>query len=173
VSDPQTRPVGDDPIDPTVAAIIPNKAYRMIGLAGLRPQDRADIEQELAFEVLAHRDRFDPARGTWPAFARRLVERFGNNLVRFRRAAKRDGGPHAPLPDEVLSPGGGDTGGRALDVAEALAALPPRLRAVAELLMTQNVTDAAEALGVSRSTVYARLRELRGRTEFAVLEEYL
>jgi DNA-directed RNA polymerase specialized sigma24 family protein len=173
VSDPQARAVAGNPIDPAVAAIIRNKAFRMIGLAGLRPQDRADVEQELTFELLTRRDRFDPARGTWPAFARRLVERFGDNLVRFRRAAKRDGGPHAPLPDEVPAPGGGGADGRTLDVAAALAMLPPGLRAVAELVMGGSVTDAAEALGVSRSTVYARLRELRGRTEFAVLEDYL
>ncbi|WP_439630594.1 sigma-70 family RNA polymerase sigma factor [Gemmata sp.] len=162
----------DDRMCPRVAAIIKAKAARLAARAGLRPQDREDLEQELALHVLERRDRFDPARGTWPAFAHRLAERFASNFLRARRAAKRDGGPLAPLTADVPGPEPGDPELPA-EVARALAGLPDDLRAAAELVMAATVAEAARKLGVARSTVYARLAELTGRAEVAALADFL
>lgn len=166
--DPEKNPIG-----PAVREILLRKARRLVGRAGLRRQDEEDVTQELTLRLLERLDRYDPARGTWPAFARCVIERLGNNLTRDRRAAKRDGGQHAPLPGEVPAPAGGDAGDLARDVAGVLAGLPDDLRRAAELVMIGTVAEAARALGVSTSTVYARLRELRARTEFAALADYL
>lgn len=159
----------DNPIDPVVAGIIRAKANRMVGRAGLRPQDRADLEQELALRLLERRHRFDAARGPWPAFARRVVENAGTNALRFRARAKRASGPTEPLTEGVPAPDDAEARARAADLGRALNALPAELRAVAELLTTHTVTAAARALGVSRSTVYARLRAIRDRPEWAAL----
>ncbi|VTU02519.1 rna polymerase sigma70 : RNA polymerase sigma factor, sigma-70 family OS=Desulfovibrio alaskensis (strain G20) GN=Dde_0900 PE=4 SV=1: Sigma70_r2 [Gemmataceae bacterium] len=165
------------PTDPAVAALIRRKARRLVGRAGLGPQDAADLEQELHARLLAQRHRFDPARGTWAAFAHRLVDRCAANLVRDRRAAKRGRGRARPLTADVPAPAPADSGDGGADelaaaVARAVAALPPRLRAVAELLLVTHVAGAARALGVSRSTVYARLAEIGARHEFADLARF-
>jgi DNA-directed RNA polymerase specialized sigma24 family protein len=166
--DSPDRLVPANPIDPTVAAIVRHKACRLVGRAGLRPQDREDIEQQLVLHILEQLEQFDPARGTWPAFVQRLVERFGKNLIRSLRAGKRDSGPLAPLPEE--GPAGPENPPAPdLDRAEALAQLPEDLRAVVELLVTESVKGAARELGVSRSTVHARVRELRSRRELKKL----
>ena len=166
MSDSQKPYVCETPIDPTVAAIIRRKANRMVGRSGLCPQDRDDLEQQLTLHVLERRARFQADRGTWPAFVQRLVERAGENIVRARRAAKRRTGPLEPLTAAV--PGAGDEAeGRARAVAAAIPTLPDDLRVVAELLLTETVAGAARVLGVSRATVYARLREIRVRTAFA------
>ena len=165
MSEPQKRPDPARAIDPTVAAIVRRKACRLVGRAGLQPQDREDIEQQLVLHILEQLERFDPARGTWPAFVQCLVERFGKNLVRSLRAAKRDSGPLAALPEEGPPGPGQPLAAETLELTEALAHLPEDLRAVAELLLTRTVAGTARALGVSRSTVHARVRELRSRRE--------
>ena len=166
MSESQKRPAPAEAIDPTVAAIVRRKACRLVGRAGLRPQDREDIEQQLVLHILEQLEQFDPARGTWPAFVQRLVERFGKNLIRSLRAQKRTSGLLAPLPEAGPADAPVPEG---LDLTEALARLPEDLRAVAELLVTRTVAGAARALGVSRSTVHARVRELRSRRELKKL----
>ncbi|MDY3563388.1 hypothetical protein R5W23_004891 [Gemmata sp. JC673] len=163
----------DNPIDPTAAAIIRRKARRMVGRAGLRPQDREDIEHDLVLRVLVQRHRFDDGRGTWPAFVWRVVERAGDNILRSRRRAKRAGRPAESLTAGSATADPAESSARAADLARALAALPPELRAVAVLLTTHTAAAAARALGLSRSTVYARLQRIRARPEWAGLAEYL
>ena len=60
-----------------------------------------------------------------------------------------------------------------LDLMAVLDSLPPPLREVAELLMTDSVAEAARRLGKSRSTIYGRLARLRERFEDAGLARYL
>lgn len=167
MSDSVSSPKPDDPLDPAAAAIIKSKARRLVGRAGLRAQDRVDLEQELTLHVLQRRPRFNPKRGSWAAFVRRVVKYYGENLVRDRRTAKRYGGPTDPLTDEIPARDESDAIARA--VRAAVAELPAELREVAELVLSGSVAAAARELGVSRSTVYARLREIRSRTEFAGL----
>ncbi|MBP3954870.1 hypothetical protein J8F10_06185 [Gemmata sp. G18] len=162
MSNSHSRPDPANPIDPTVAAIIRGKADRMVGGAGLRPQDREDIEHELVLRVLAQRDRFTEGRGTWPAFVWCVVERAGNNVLRARRRVKRAGAPGA-LPASAACRGDPDDLARAIDLADALAALPPDLRDLAHRLVTDTVADIARAWGLSRTTVHARVEELRAR----------
>ncbi len=159
----------DDPIDPTVAAIIRRKAARLAGTASPHVPDREDLEQALILHVFERVPRFDPARGTWPAFVQCLVERFGHNWARARRAAKRDAGTLEPLPGDVPERGSNAEPGAGLDLAEALARLPEELRAVAELLTTETIAGAARAQGVSWAALYALIRELRDRPEIQKL----
>ena len=173
MTDPDSRLDPDHPIDPVVAAIIRRKANRMVGRAGLRSQDRADLEQELVLRLLERQHRFAAARGTWPAFVRRVVENAGTNVLRFRGRYKRTAGPTEPLTEKVPAPDHAASRARAADLSAALAALPPELRAVAELMAAHTVTAAARALGVSRSTVYARLQQIRDRPEWAALGDNL
>jgi len=178
--------------DPRTAQLIRRKARRLVGQAGLRLQDRDDIEQELTLELLARRDRYDPARGAWPAFAHAVLERTGSNLVRYRRAAKRDVQRLEPLDDEhppavddetvdfaaevPVKNHAGDSHDETvdldLDLAAVIAMLPAKYRTVVKLVLKRGVQGAARVLGVNRSTVYARLHELRVRAEVAPLANY-
>ncbi len=169
LSDPNNCPDPNNPIDSTISTIIRRKAGRLVGRAGLQTQDRKDIEQQLILHILGQLKEFDPKEGTWPAFVQRLCQRFGSNLVRALQAAKRNGGPLAPLPEEFPARREEPSPDAALDLAEALAKLPEDLRQVAELLMTRTVRDTARVLGISPSTVHARIRELRSRSELKKL----
>ena len=85
------------------------------------------------------------------------------NLTLAALAARRrfePADPGAPVADRVAL---------AADVAAAVAALPPDLRAAAEALKTDTVAAAARALGVSRAAMYARVREIRSWFERAGL----
>ncbi len=169
MSDTPDRPEPASAIDPTVAAIVRRKARRLVGRAGLRPQDRADLEQQLVLHILEQFQQFDPARGTWPAFVQHLVQRFGQNLLRSLWAHKRASGPLAPLPEDGPPDAEEPAPPEALDLTEALARLPEDLRAVAELLTTRTIADTARELGASRATIHARVRELRSRRELKKL----
>jgi DNA-directed RNA polymerase specialized sigma24 family protein len=171
LSEPNNCPEPENPIDEQIAEVIRWKAQSLVGRAGLTRDDCPDVEQELAMRLLAPLQKFNRAKLTRRSYAQMLVDRLALNLLRDRQVAKRAGGPLAPLPAELPDECDGATAARALDVAEALARLPDRLREVAELLKTETIAGVARALGVSRATVYARVRELRDRTEFRELGE--
>jgi hypothetical protein len=74
-------------------------------------------------------------------------------------------------PDPHPGPGPEETHGGALDVPALLAALPPKLRRVAEALKSGSVTVAARRLGLSRQAVYRRLEHIRAVLVGAGLED--
>ncbi|AMV25157.1 RNA polymerase sigma factor [Gemmata sp. SH-PL17] len=172
MSDDHTRPGSDDPIGPAVARIIRYKANRMIGRAGLRPQDREDLEHDLVVRVLEQRHQFAPARGTWPAFVWRVVERAGDNVLRARGRTKRAARLTKPVPESAPAPDRTEGAARTADLARALEALSDDLRATVEHVLVHGVAGAARVLGISRPAVYARLRKVRARPAWAGLEIY-
>lgn len=171
LSEHQPRPERENPIDEAVADLIRWKARSLVGRAGLTTQDREDLEQELILRVLAPLAGYDPARGPRLAYARTLIDRYASNLLRARRAAKRASGPLVPLPDDLPAPD--VSADAALDVSAALARAPEHSRAAARQVMLDSPTAAARILGVSRATVYARVRDLGARAEFRALAEIL
>ncbi|MBP3954763.1 sigma-70 family RNA polymerase sigma factor [Gemmata sp. G18] len=139
MSDDHTRPGSDDPIDPIIARIIRHKANRMIGRAGLQPQDREDLEHDLVVRVLEQRERFAPARGTWAAFVWRVVERAGDNVLRARGRTKRAPRPAKPEPESASAPDRAEQAARTADLARALGTLPDDLRATVEHVLVHGV----------------------------------
>ncbi|AWM36958.1 hypothetical protein GobsT_51620 [Gemmata obscuriglobus] len=176
--DPNPNAPGN-PIDGAVARVIRLKARALVGHAGLTRQDGPDLEQELVARLLEPLRRFvpDPDKGDRLSYVQTLVERAAANILRDLGAAKRNPGTLEPLPDEVPARDA-ERDRDAVDAADAvaavLAALPPDLRAVAQALSAHTtITAAAEALGVARGTVYARVRELNARTEVRALADIL
>lgn len=168
MSDTPSGTLPSNPFNPAIAAIIRIKALSLAERPGLARQDWEDLEQDLRLHVWRRRGRFDGSRATWAAFVRCLVESYGENLVRDRLAAKRGHGRAGPLTDEVPdNRGGRETRARAFEAA--VASLPAELREVVELLCGGTVTSTARQLGVSRTKVYAMLREVRERLEFREL----
>jgi RNA polymerase sigma-70 factor (ECF subfamily) len=192
------RPDGPGDIDPDVRRIVRRKVREISSRRALGAEDRQDLEQELIRHVLRRLPAFEPARGHLRAFVKRVVERHATNLERDLRAAKRgpgvlasldaqaqgaDGRP-VPLAETIAGRQQDARLGRsarpeaeqaelALDVAAAVAGLPPDLLAVAEALKRGSVTAAAAELGLPRTTLADRVRRLRQLFERKKLEDYL
>ena len=171
---PPTGTPGD--FDPAVRRMIAAKAGRLVGRYGLRPQDRADIEQDLAARLVSRRADYDPARGTPEAFAAMVLGQAVANLVRDRHAGKRAPPPLPPAAaDDAPDPAAaGDARRRdlALDVAAVLARLPADLRVLAEALQGASVSEEARRSGTPRTSLYGPLAELRAAFERADLGDY-
>lgn len=163
---------GPDPTDPYAAGLIRRKARELTRRPGFSAQECEDLEQELARRLLERRPDFDPACAKADAFTCLVITRAVIDLVRQRRAAKRDDravrsldagrtegtGPARPRDD------GREAQRRAdlrIDLEETLAALPAELRALAAALEEGSVAAAARRLGIPRTTAHSRLERLR------------
>jgi RNA polymerase sigma factor (sigma-70 family) len=187
--------VPHDDIDNSTRACVRRKVARIIGRAGLAPQDRDDLEQELIAKVLERLGPPDPCRRR-DSLVATVVERLAANLLRERRARKRRAhvrslNSHVPTADGpaelaavVGAPAYDARRGRrprseeelarlAADVDAVLASLPDDLRELAERLKSQPVAEAARAKDVPRTTLYEQVRRLRRRFERAGLRDYL
>lgn len=97
MSDSQTTPEADNPIDETIETIIRRKARSLVGSAGLTHDDRPDVEQELRLRLLRPLWELAPTGPGRVAYAQTLVDRFAANILRARQVGKRNGGPIASL----------------------------------------------------------------------------
>jgi RNA polymerase sigma factor (sigma-70 family) len=165
-------------------------ARRMIGHAGIKYEDREDLEQEFVADLLQRLSHFDPKRGNQEAFETTLIKRRAASILRHRRAAKRDYRRLVsldPLDKEGSAFVAQECGARrgacsrsdqetvelACDVAELLMSLPRPRRDLAERLMYQSVSEIARDMGKPRTTLYTDLGRLRRRFEKAGLKAYL
>lgn len=169
-----------------------------LGRAGLKGDDREDLEQEALLELVRRIRHFDAARGSRDSFVIHVARHAASRLVERRSAARRDWRrSRASLQDEIETPNGtvalADTvadddharrtrGARLngperddlrLDVQVVLERLPAQLRAVCDLLMKHGSTDAAKALGVPRGTFHDMIRPVRAEFREAGLDAYL
>jgi RNA polymerase sigma factor (sigma-70 family) len=167
-------------LSPQVWRAVRRKARQLVGRAGVRPLDREDIEQELALHLWQALRNFNPEAGSPGAFVATVLARAGHSLLRRRNSRKRGKGHvHCSLTNEYEDPEGNIMGDQtdlvlcdadrpheiafdlAHDVDVVLAQLPPHLRQLAEDLKRQKVSEIARRTGVSRSTIYTRIAELR------------
>ena len=181
------------------ATVIRCKARQLVGKAGFRKHDIEDIEQEMTLDLLSRLPKFDPDKAAHSTFVARVIERKISKLIRHRRQEMRDYRREACSLNELVMNGDGETTERActvdqdeadihagrrsrtredeahlrLDVSLVLSGLPDDLRAVAEHLMTETVTEAAKSLGVPRTTLYGAIGRLRQIFEDEGLREYL
>ncbi len=186
-------------LDRFAHGIIHRKAKQLIGRAGFTKQDRKDIEHDLILRLLQALRSFDPARAHRNAFITTVIERSVANILRDKRAEKRDHRRICSLnivigeeEDETPIELGDTISQRELDVRlgqarrighqlsqlkqdlqEAIDKLPDALRDLAERLKTQNVSEIARDLGVPRTTVHHSVRRLRQRFENTGLKDYL
>lgn len=174
-------------------------ARQLVGKAGFTASDREDIEQDLALDLLAHLPHFDPRRASAEAFATHIVRNAVRTLLRRRCAERRDwrrcrtsldadvaasDGPVLGLCEALVAEAFFRRTGRTdetapgrqdlrLDLAGAVAGLPPGLRRIAVGLARGNPTDVSRSAGIGRDAVYAAIREIRTRFAAAGLLAYL
>lgn len=168
-----------DLLDPILVLAIQQTSYRLSRQNGFRRSEFADLQQAL-FQGLAERSRsFRPNRGSWRGFALTVIGNLAKSIRRSRLAVRRSPLLERPIrgnwssdrrrPNLDLDP---DAEDRRLDLAVALAELPPKLRALADCLCEGNVSAAARRLGLSRRSARDQLGRLRRRFEEVGLQNY-
>jgi RNA polymerase sigma factor (sigma-70 family) len=157
--------------------MIAAKARRLVGQYGLRPQDRPDIEQDLAVRIADRLRLYDPTRGTLETFVAMVIEQAAGNLVRERRAGKRTPPARSAVPTEDVPDPIGDEDIRHFDlvrdVAAVLAELPADQIGLAQALMEASVSEVSRRLGIRRTTLHGRLKGLRAAFERRSLGDYV
>jgi RNA polymerase sigma-70 factor, ECF subfamily len=185
LSDSPNRSEPQNPIDPATRGLIARKSSQIIRQTGRPRSDREDVEQTLTLVLLKRLPKFDPAEGDRPAFVRMVLRQATINVLDYLTAGKRAGRPVSldallRIGDEELlylaEPVGStseELGDLALDLAGALEALPGDLRAIADQLREHSITEVARNLGIPRSTLYERAKEIRAAFELRALDDYL
>lgn len=159
---------------------------------------REDVEQEFRVRLIQGLPAHDPEQMSREQFARMLLRRQRDSLLRERYAAKRSAGTVVSLQTPVCHEGAETTlaatvasdqtaSGRGaplrdevervdlrLDTTAALERAPAKGRAVAERLMAdRNASVASRRTGIPRSTLNDQVRKLRKPFEQAGMKDYL
>jgi RNA polymerase sigma-70 factor (ECF subfamily) len=126
---------------------------------GADPHGAEDCAQEALLRVFRYRDDYRPDH-PFPAFLFTLARRA---FLDWRRKARRHDARSAPLPDDPAPPGAPSDpvaeAAERVDLAEAVAQLPRRLRDVVELGAIRGLPyhQVAVLLGVPVGTVKSRM----------------
>jgi RNA polymerase sigma factor (sigma-70 family) len=173
--------------------LIHRKAKQLIGEYGLTPSDLADLEQDLATDLLRRLKDFDPRRAKRQTFAAKVIEHGVAAIIEHRSAARRDWRRECCSLNESLEDSDGQSLARyatidvesgrpgtssaerqdlAIEVRQAMARLPERLRRLAQCLMTRTPYEAIHELGIPKTTLYRDLEALRQALREAGLEGY-
>lgn len=188
-----------DPSDDRfIRGIIRRKVKQLIGRAGFTQQDREPLEQELFARVLQSLPRFNPEVAHRNKFITAVVERYVANILRNKKAEKRD---HRRITSlnvmiEIIDEGPTELAqtigdreldarqGRerrseqelhelALDLAAVMATLPEAWRTLLELRKSRTMPEIAEEMGVPRTTLNDWMRRIRQRFEKSDMQDYL
>lgn len=138
-------------------------ARRLSRRLGSVAADEEDFRQAILLDLIARADRFDPSRGTWPAFVSVVTRHAAAGIARdqCRRAAL-----FLPLDDDEpiddrQPPGAADL---AIDFVRETGRLPhPLMRLVDRIAEAGTVAGARRASAASPASFYRALRELRLR----------
>jgi DNA-directed RNA polymerase specialized sigma24 family protein len=136
------------------------KAVVFVRRFGFEPYETDELESRLLLIAWRRFDKFDSSRASMRTFLSRLMD---SELSSILRASGRT--LHAePLPDSVPAIAAQDDAVRGefwIDLGRALAQLSPEVRETAFLLSWLPPAKAGRALGCSRGTVWARIRQMR------------
>ncbi len=177
-------------LDGQIQRLIRARARRLVGKANLTWQDLEDIEQELTLGLLRCWREYTPRRGTPIQFSKAVLTRLAFNLLRHRRARKRhflrenssegvssdrhhaqewsqepqQAQQHSRLARDPRTPV--EISDLKHDLKVAMSELSEEERQLLETFMEEEtVVATADALGVSRSFVHERLKEIPEKYE--------
>lgn len=171
-------------MDPYAVGYVAYKARILLRTPHFTKDDLDDIKQELMLACLLAWPEFDPAKGHPRSFIKTVVNNRAAEMLRELEAQKRWSGVRnvslsSPPPGsdetdwvERLESEAGLWGNvfrsvrhdiveRALDLQKMRLGLPDDLKATFDLLLEYSVTEAAEILGIPRTTMSSRLKKLR------------
>ena len=179
--------------------LIRHKARQIIGKVGFTESDREDLEQDMTADLLERLAKFDPTKAAQNTFVARVIERKISNMLRCRKAKKRDYRRVSCSLNDEIGEEDGEPIERAetlsqddcdirigkrrrsleeqnelrIDISMVLSGFPKDLREIAEHLKYKTVTETARSLGIPRSTVYDSIKRLRLLFEDENLGDYL
>lgn len=190
--------MGVDELGDYAKNLIRRKARRLVGVAGLTTSDVPDLEQDMKVDLLKRLSKYDPARGVpLNAFITRIINNHIATIIEARNAQSRDYHCHSSLNEMVagskdvdaeLADLLGDQADErfhraehshephvdlALDLAKAVAELPPDLQDLCRRLMRQSPTEISKETGVPRGTLYEQRERLLSHFTERGLQEYL
>lgn len=172
-------------LTPAMVNLIKSMGYRLSQRYGYSPDDREDLEQEMAIHLLIAMRRYDPEKSAESTYASRVIRNWTRHLVRKRTALRNNPEAIAYSLDDTLPVEGGErvTMGDAIseadldpcdcplgcidaadlrvDIERIISGLPPKLQEACRALMTQSVAEYWASSGLSRSAVTYRLGQLR------------
>ena len=149
---------------------------RQLAIKFRLPDDRRDdLAQEMVVELLKAADRFDPDESaTWHTYACRVLDLAVKKLaqaecrMRQREAGRpirlSDSGEGAPSAINNPAHEGEDDLIQLelrMDTEVVLERMPTRLQKVCRLLMRLSPTEAAEAMGIHRNSIYRLIAQAR------------
>jgi RNA polymerase sigma-70 factor (ECF subfamily) len=197
-SNAPAKPSFESDAEQFLSRLIRRKARQIIGQAGFRPGDEADIEQQLRLKVAKHLSAYNDNRGHLYPFLTAVVERNVATILRDHTAEKRDPRRVVSLSVRVDVNGEGQIElGAAIsehqadvrlgrtsrshdaefslqqDVDATIAKLPADEQIVCESLKYGSITDVAREMGIPRSTVYDMIARWRQAFQDEDLQEYL
>lgn len=184
--------------DPFTHRLIKRKANRLRVNAGFTHEDSEDLKQNLYIHVLENMASFDANRAPRDAYITTLVSRFVANVLRDRRAAKRDSRSVGSLNVMVANGEAGpielaqiisfdinesrhrqyrrseeDLMSLQMDLSSILVNLPAESLSIIRLLKTMSTSEAARKLNVPRTTLRKKIGLIRQRFASAGLRDYL
>ena len=177
--------------DDRISQIIKTKARSLAPRLRDAAVDVEDITQDLTIELLSRLPRFNPKRSSIHTFATRIIGNAAGRILSGTLAGKRGGGVKPLSLNYVVTTGGGvpaelgdtiseddyfsrtDRATRPfwelcdlrLDLQRGMATLPPSLKDLCGRLMEETPTEVAHSEGVSRETIYRRIRAVRAAFE--------
>ncbi len=188
----------NEKIDRFTRGIVRRKVRQLIGRAGFTKQDREVLEHDFYARVLQGMRSFDSSIAHRNKFVTAIVERYVANILRDKRAEKRDyrrvntlhvmvdiGEDEEVDLAQMISqrdlnaqrhryPRSEEELARlAQDLTEVMSKLPDELRDLAERLKMQTRSEIARDMGIPRTSLGELIRRLRRRFEDAGLKDYL
>ena len=189
-----TWPAGDDEC---TAAIIRRKARQIVLRTELPISDQEDIEQDLSMYLWRKVSVFDPNKGPWLAFVTTLVSHEATKLLRMHRAQKRGNGSVTSLPSgatandqsaeplchETTQDGVDARTGHvrvndqshielSIDIKTITESLSPEWQLMLSIRSIKPMSEVSRDMTVPRSTLNARMTQIRRRFESAGLNRY-
>lgn len=182
-------------LDSCTLAFIQYKARQVSRRAPFTPSDKGDIEQDLALDLMMRSALFNRSKGCWRGFVLLVVDNKIHSMVQARKTRCRDYRLITCSLDEELPAGQGEKTQRheivstdrfdprfrekedardlAIDMADALKALPADLQSLCLRLQRESITDIARDMGVHRDRIYRLISQARAHLIERGLNEYV
>ena len=164
--------------DSPIRKMVVKKAKRLLRHGRLRFAEQEDIEQTIWLNLLKALKRFDPIQGTLAAYCNHVIDSAIANFLRHHAAEMRRCDEQISLSDlsseiqELATSQDQDLDSQ-IDLANVFDQLPPDQHQICQQLSFHNKSKSARELGMSRTTLQTRIKQISKQLRQAGLEIYM